>query len=561
MIESSSNFAPGDVLTADVVVVGAGAAGIPLALQLADSGLYVILLEAGAESLDARDQELYSGTVVDPKLHAPADKYRQRCLGGSTVTWGGRCVPLDPVDFLKREFVPLSGWPISNDEIAPYYPPANDWLEAGDFAYRDEDAFPDSTPPMINGFKSELIRTDGLERFSRPTNMYQRYKDRMSVSQNLRVIHEANCIGISLKETATAVKSLAVRTHGGTDFTIRCRSYVLAVGGIETARLLLASNDVQTDGIGNKHDLVGRYYMCHIAGNVGKLTFDLPKTDVRHGYEISPDGVYCRRRISFTQEEQLRQSVNNVVLRLHFPRIADPVHKSGVLSFIYLMKPFISYEYATRLRDGDGDTFKSILLHIRNVILSPLETARFGFRWIAKRNLATRKFPSIILENKSNIFSLEVHGEQCPREDSRIYLSDERDSLGMPKVVIDWKYSSQDIESVRATLTTFDKELRRTGTGKLEFNDETLESDLLRFGAYGGHHIGTTRMGTDPTTSVVDSDCRVHDVDNLFIASSAVFPTSGQANPTLAITALALRLADHIAGNLRQPAHDLKAAS
>jgi choline dehydrogenase-like flavoprotein len=253
--------------------------------------------------------------------------------------------------------------------------------------------------------------------------------------------------------------------------------------------------------------------------------------------------------------------VNNVVLRLHFPRIADPVHKSGVLSFIYLMKPFISYEYATRLRDGDGDTFKSILLHIRNVILSPLETARFGFRWIAKRNLATRKFPSIILENKSNIFSLEVHGEQCPREDSRIYLSDERDSLGMPKVVIDWKYSSQDIESVRATLTTFDKELRRTGTGKLEFNDETLESDLLRFGAYGGHHIGTTRMGTDPTTSVVDSDCRVHDVDNLFIASSAVFPTSGQANPTLAITALALRLADHIAGNLRQPAHDLKAAS
>ena len=550
MIVSANDITPNEILESDVVVVGSGAAGIPMALHLAEAGLDVILLEAGAESLDPRDQALYSGTVKDESLHAPADKYRQRRLGGSTVTWGGRCVPLDPVDFVERSFVPNSGWPITNEDITPYYPPANDWLEAGEYAYNGGDAFPDSVPPMIRGFDSDRICTEGLERFSRPTDLYSRYKDRLNTSQNIRLIHEANCTQISLDPSASEVKQLEVTTLAGKRFFVRCRYYVLAVGGIETARLLLASNEVQKEGIGNKHDVVGRYYMCHIAGNVGKLTFNGAKTDIRHGYEISPDGIYCRRRISLTESEQLKNNVNNVVFRLHFPRIADPIHKSGVLSFIYLMKPFISYEYATRLRDGDGDTFGSMMRHVRNVLLSPFETASFGFRWIAKRNLATRKFPSIILDNKSNIFSLEVHGEQCPRADSRVYLSEEKDELGMPRVVIDWKYSKQDIESARVTLDILRQELEEQGVGTLEVDEEALEAALLRFGAYGGHHIGTTRMGTDPATSVVDSNCRVHGVDNLYISGSAVFPTSGQANPTLAITALALRLADHISGRL-----------
>ncbi|MGI9317826.1 MAG: GMC oxidoreductase [bacterium] len=536
----------GDVLEAQVVVVGSGAAGIPLSLELAESGLDVILLEAGSESLESRAQSLYAGKVEHPSLHPPADKYRQRRLGGTTPIWGGRCVPLDPIDFAERKYVPFSGWPISMEDLAPFYPAANDWLEAGDFAYQNEDVFSDSVAPMIAGFESSVISLDSLERFSRPTDLFARYKPRLQVNPNIRVISEANCINVSLHNNAKSVKKLVLKTFDGNEFFVRAGSYVLAAGGIETARLLLVSNDVNENGVGNEHDVVGRYYMCHIAGNVGKLRFNLPSSDIRHGYETSPDGIYCRRRISFFETEQLHKGVNNVVLRLHFPRISDPAHKSGVLSVIYLLKSFVSYEYATRLRDGDGDNFVSLLQHLKNALLSPFETSRWGIGWIAKRILASRKFPSIILENKTNMFSLEANGEQCPNYDSRIYLADELDELGLRRVVIDWKYSAQDIHSVKVTLHTFQQELERLGIGQLEFDEESLEDDLLRFGALGGHHIGTARMGTDPITSVVDRNCKVHNLDNLYIAGSAVFPTSGQANPTLTITALAVRLADHL---------------
>ncbi len=550
MIISANDIQQGDVLQADVVVVGSGAAGIPLSLELADTGLKVILLEAGGDSVQNRDQDLYAGSVVQPSLHPPADKYRQRCLGGSTVTWGGRCVPLDPIDLESRDYVPLSDWPISYDELNAYFPAANEWLEAGNCEYKSSRAFSDAVPPLFKGFDSDIVSIDSLERFSRPTDMFSRYKGRFEANENVRLISDANCTSISLDSTGREVAKLVVSTLEKKVFHVTASHYILAVGGIETARLLLASNDVTTAGVGNENDVVGRYYMCHIAGNVGKLNLSIPKTDVRHGYEISPEGIYCRRRISLVESEQSRREINNVVFRLHFPRIADPIHRSGVLSLIYLAKPFISYEYGTRLRDGDGDSFKSMLLHLRNVLFSPIETARFLLKWVSKRNLASRKFPSIILENKTNRFSLEINGEQIPRHDSRIYLANEKDELGVPRVVIDWKYSPQDIKSIKETLDVFRSELERLGIGTLEYDENMLEEELLRFGAYGGHHIGTARMGTDPKTSVVDSDCKVHGIENLFIAGSAVFPTSSQANPTLALTALAVRLAGHIAVQL-----------
>jgi choline dehydrogenase-like flavoprotein len=188
---------------------------------------------------------------------------------------------------------------------------------------------------------------------------------------------------------------------------------------------------------------------------------------------------------------------------------------------------------------------------LANIFASPLEIVRFLYKWITKRILASRKFPSIILENRTNSFSLEVHGEQCPNAESRVLLSEEKDELGMRKVLIDWRYSEQDICSVKETLIAVSEELCRLGLGQLRFDEDTLEKELLRFGAYGGHHMGTARMGTDPKTSVVDRNCKVHNVTNLFIAGSAVFPTSSQANPTLTVTALAVRLSDHIAKLLK----------
>jgi choline dehydrogenase-like flavoprotein len=147
-----------------------------------------------------------------------------------------------------------------------------------------------------------------------------------------------------------------------------------------------------------------------------------------------------------------------------------------------------------------------------------------------------------------------MHGEQAPRASSRVTLTDRRDALGVPQLRIDWRYAAQDIDSVRRTLDLIARELERTGIGRLTYERDMLEEDLLRFGAYGGHHIGTARMGSDPRTSVVDADCRVHSVNNLFVAGSAVFPTSSQANPTLTLVALSLRLGQHLAQRLaRRP--------
>ena len=180
----------------------------------------------------------------------------------------------------------------------------------------------------------------------------------------------------------------------------------------------------------------------------------------------------------------------------------------------------------------------------------PVDTTAFLAHWVTRRTLAQRKFPSVILRNRTNRFSLEMHGEQIPRADSRITLGSQIDALGMPQLRVDWRYSAGDIESIRGTLDLMVTEFERSGVARLDYDRETLEEDLMRFGAYGGHHIGTTRMGTDPRSSVVDANCRVHSVRNLFIAGSAVFPTSSQANPTLTLIALSLRLGRHLAQRL-----------
>jgi choline dehydrogenase-like flavoprotein len=535
----------------DVCIVGSGAAGIPLALSLCGQGLKVLILESGQLEKDPATQVLYEGEVADENLHSLPVKYRQRRFGGSTTIWGGRCMPFNPIDFERREYVPLSGWPITYSDILPYYINANEWLEAGKYLYDADVLFDAEKSSLFRDFKGDAVRTNSLERFSCPTNLAVRYFRRLELAEDLKVILGANCNQINLNKSGKRVESVDVVTLEGNRFSVSSKAFVLATGGIEVPRILLASNKVVTSGIGNEFDLVGRYYQCHIAANIGQLTIKGPTKNVRHGYEVSPDGVYCRRRLSIDEEVQRSEGLLNMVARLHFSKIVDPEHSSGVLSSLFFAKRFISYEYGKRLNDGQKIGFSAYVKHLLNIVLDPPETISFLMHWVTKRSLVDRKFPSVILKNKRNLFSLEVHSEQSPNYSSRISLLDSKDALGMPKVKVDWQFSPQDIDSVRRTLNIFKSEIENSGIGAFEFNNDTLQEDLLRFGAYGGHHIGTTRMGIDPKTSVVDKNCRIHSVENLYVASSSVFPTSSQANPTLTITAIALRLSDHLANLLR----------
>ena len=546
MILSARDFPDGHVLEADVCIVGAGAAGIAMTLELIDSPLEVLLIESGDVDFDQQNQSLYEGAVADERMHSQPVRFRQRQFGGSTTIWGGRCMPLDAIDFEQRDYVPHSGWPIGLDDLLPYYPKANRVCEAGEFAYTASAAFSKPAPPMIKGFRSDNFTDEGLERFSCPTNFAARYGHKLKAAANVRVLLHANVTNISLNETADRVDSLSVQTLSGRRLQAKARQFVLATGGLEVPRLLLASRERTPNGVGNEHDVVGRYYMCHLAGTIGTVRFNGPTSSVHHGYDISDEGIYCRRRLQVLPTVQRAMGLGNFIVRLHHPRIPDPAHKNSILSLLFLARMFIPYEYAKRLHGNDKISASQWLAHIGNVAARPFDA--FGFAWhmLRDRKLADRKFPSVIVRSRANLYSLDFHAEQEPNPASRIMLDDKADVFGIPRMLIDWHYTQGDVKTVVGALALLKSDLEKSGVGRLEYDADSVEMEMTRYGAYDGHHIGTARMGSDPRVSVVDENCRVHSVQNLFIASAAVFPTSSQANPTLTIVTLALRLAAHL---------------
>jgi choline dehydrogenase-like flavoprotein len=286
--------------------------------------------------------------------------------------------------------------------------------------------------------------------------------------------------------------------------------------------------------------------MCHLAGTIGALRFNGPLSAVHHGYDISDEGIYCRRRLALNAESQRKFRVGNFIARLHHPRITDPAHRNAVLSLLFLAKLFIPYEYAKRLHGDDRISAADWLRHVGNILARPFDAVGFAGHMLRDRKLAERKFPSIIIRSRANLYSLDFHAEQHPNPSSRVSLGREVDALQMPRLNIDWRYSSGDVDTVRRAIELLAGDIRNCGVAQFEYDPASIELEMTRYGAYGGHHIGTARMGSDPRSSVVDADCRVHGVENLSIASSAVFPTSSQANPTLSIVAIALRLAAHL---------------
>lgn len=537
-------------LDADLCIVGAGAAGIALALQFIDRGINVLVIESGGRRRETEIQELYAGSVVEPSLHPPADRFRCRQFGGSTTLWGGRCAPFDPIDFENRAYIPHSGWPFAIDELAPFYPRANELCEAGQFAYRIEDAFDRPTQSMIKGFESDAFSTDTLERFSMPTNFAVRYGAALEAAPNVRVLLHANATQLVFDDTGTRLFKVGLTNLSGKTATVTARTFVLATGGLEVTRLLLANRTAHPNGIGNAHDVVGRYYMCHVAGTLGRIRFD-PSVPVWHDYDIAEDGTYCRRRLALRPDVQREHKVGNFIARLHHPRLADPEHRTGALSLVFLGAGILSWEYRTRLASERPLTLGDYGRHVANIARSPLETAAFAYRVAVGSLLARRKIPSLVVKPSTNTFSLDFHAEQVPNPESRITLGNETDALGLPRINIDWRYTRQDVETVSTSVALLAADLQHSNVATLDYDPASVEAEVRRDGAYGGHHIGTARMGDDPRTSVVDPTCRVHGTENLYIASAATFPTSGPTSPTLTLVALVLRLAQHLGTTLR----------
>jgi choline dehydrogenase-like flavoprotein len=520
-----------------IVIVGSGAAGLSLATRLSVLGHDILLLEAGGENQTPESQSFYSGEVANPDVHWPIDTYRVRALGGTSALWGGRAIPFDPIDFEKRNWVPHSGWPIGYNDLLPYYPAALEAAEGGKFDY---------TPSgeIVPGLDGELLHTT-IERFSRPTNFWTRYGAQLTDAPNVQIVTGAAVTAIRLSADGASVDHLEVRLSDGRMWQVRGREYVIAAGGLETTRLLLASNDVCADGIGNQSGWLGRGYMCHLAATYGEAKFSGAPSTIGFGYENDDDGIYIRRRIALTDKAQRDLKLMNFTARVHIHDANDPKHGDPVLSLMFLAAFMVKYEYSRAAREADR-SFVPYMRHVGNMARHPVAMFNFMRTWGVKRYFSSRRIPSIALPSRNNSFPLEFHCEQSPNWDSCVSLCAERDAYDMPRLRVDWRVTDLDFETVREAYRLMARELQRTGTGALTFDESRLQEIVLKAGAYGGHHSGTTRMASDPKDGVVDADCRVHGVGNLYIASSSVTPTSSQANPTLTIIALALRLADHL---------------
>ena len=542
MILDAQELSSTNALRTQVCVVGGGMVGISMALELSAAGLDVVVLEAGGTSKTEASQSQYRGSVVNEDLHGPLETFRWRRLGGTSGVWNGRCVPYDPIDFEDRPWIQECRWPIGYEQVAPYFAAANRYLEAGHADYSARSTFGPGMPEMIEGFCGEIFSTDSMERFSPPTDMGVRYRERLAAPASIRVVLHAPLQEIHLDESGTRVVRLQSRRPDGSMFGIEAQQVVLAAGGLETVRLLLANNHVQKSGIGNEHGVVGRFYMSHIAGTVGSFA---PRRQVHNGYRQDYDGVYCRPRLALLPKAQREHRVGQFIARLHHTRISDPAHGSGILSALRLGRTLVPKQWRARLID-EKNSAGEMAAHLWNVARDLPELAGFARQLVFERTLADRKYPSVVVKPRSRRYSLDFHAEQEPNPLSMVRLGKERDEFGVPRLEVDWRYTAMDVRTIEVAAALFAEDVKRSEAGVFEYVPESILKEMTRYGAYGGHHLGTTRMGADRRVSVVDAECRVHGMSNLFVAGGSVLATSSQANPTLTVIALALRLADHL---------------
>jgi choline dehydrogenase-like flavoprotein len=526
-----------------VCVIGAGAGGISLAVALSRSGQRVLLLDGGdwAESADVADA--YQGLAAKP--HPSADEYRRQRFGGTTHLWGGRCVPYDPLDFVARTHVPHSGWPIAHDELERYLVEAMHYCDAGEADF-SVNALKGRKKPMfadLGGLAPDP--REGIERYSLPTDFGRKFREELEGSPLVQVLLRARCTGLDVSQDGDRVLAAEV-SDGSRRMKIRASRIVLCGGGIETTRLLLTARR-HAPGWSRFDASLGRYYGCHYDLIFGSVAFrnDKPSFD----FEKTVDGVYARRRLQFSGDLLQKHALLNSAFRLHFPPYADPAHGSGVMSTIFLAKSVLSSEYQAILNHGQtaSKSRPSVTAHLRNVVTDSPSVLRFGYDWLTKRKFAARKLPYTLVRNRNGTYPFEFNSEQVPSASNRIELSDANDLLGMPRVNIHWQLTPDDVRSGVESFLLLKRLLGSTPSVRLEFDVGELRERVAAALPVGGHHIGSTRMGRSAADSVVDADCRLHGVGNLFVASSSVFPTTSHANPTLMIVALALRLADHLA--------------
>jgi choline dehydrogenase-like flavoprotein len=531
MLQDLAELPDNSRIETDVCIVGAGAAGISLARSLLGSSLNVCLLESGGFDHEADITNLGSGENRGQTYYDLIDS-RLRFFGGTTNIWGGRCVPLDPDDFVQKSWVPHSGWPVELKDLEEGYRFAHEQLELG--------------PPIDEATawsRLQACRPDFLgDAFTSSIWYFDEQAERFNASRcndlfsarNVHVLTHASVTHLQATENAAGLSCLTLRNLQGKSAVVSARAFVLAAGAIENARLLLASRDIEPAGVGNRFDQVGRYFMEHPHGRLGRVDSDQAFTLWSAFEKRFPRGsVPLMPVLRASPELQAREGILNTALTFKLQR--DPAAGLALNKRAYM-------------------TLKHQL--------SPTRTNRtlwHGYNK-ARRTFQRYRTPLVRLASRTrgrNVYAM-IRAEQAPNPDSRVMLSDRLDGLGMPRADLHWQTSRQDKHTLVVLARELDGALKKAGAGRFEPEEWVLDQadawpvdpTVGNHPIGGYHHMGTTRMASSPAEGVVDHNCQVFGYSNLFIAGSSVFSTAGWANPTLTIVALAHRLANYLTDHL-----------
>ena len=542
-VDLATEAAP-DRLETDICIIGAGAAGITIALQLGHSGRSVVLLEAGGEGYDPDVQDDYAGDSIGRPYFAHDDS-RLRFFGGTTNHWGGMCRDLEAVDFEPRDGLPDHEWPFRLEDLQPWYTAAHPVVDLGPPTF-DVDFWEEMTGRRRLAL-GERIETRVIQT-SPPTRFGEAYGAELDAMPTVTIVLNAPVVGMRT-DGAGRLGRVEVALPDGGRMPVLAGHYVLACGGIENARLLLNATNDNPAGLGNSHDLVGRYFNDHITIRSG-LAMLTPAADVdpytpdhkprvpREQLGGLPPGDPVPVRFFLVPNPEILRSEGLANVSAHFlPRTYRYEFSMAREAAFGLVDDIAGWELQNRTEDHLGD----LQAHADSVI--PAMMQAFGIGDIAREayRLAT----------------IKMTVEQTPNRDSRVLLGEDVDRHGLRRPRLDWQWSELEKRSVVRFHEILAEEMGAAGLGRVRID---LPDDAVTLGPWrerapdgalsgvsaGRHHMSTTRMHDDPRRGVVDSNCRVHEIENLYVAGSSVFPTGGLWNPTLTIVALALRLADHL---------------
>lgn len=534
MFVDARQIESGATMETDLCIIGAGAAGIVLAREFLGTGTEICLVESGDLQFSWDVQAL--SEITESGLHYFArDCYQLRYFGGNTNAWGGWCRPLDPIDFQKRSWVPDSGWPFDRSELDPWYPRAEAICGVDPM---EEDAA--AWVARLSSPRARLLPVDPsllrhtVFQFSKALRFGQVYQDEIRASDTVRCLLNAHVLGLRASADARYLTHIDVGTLSGKRFKVHARRFVLATGAIENARLLLLSTDVVPAGLGNTHDLVGRYFMEHPHVRRPMTPIDQRAPIGLYGLAFYRNAVSVR--LSLREEVQERLGLLGYSANLH--QIYYGHDTPGWAAFFKLMLT------SSSLRSTDPF-----------VRFSPIGPAKMSRKEIFD---IIRQFPQVTVAALLQKFQpagfvgsyvLESKPEAAPNRDSRVVLDESCDSLGLPRARLEWRTLECDRRTALLGDEIVGRELERLGIAILT---PLPPAEAVPTGPWpsnlagGWHQIGTTRMHEDPHHGVVDANCLVHGMENLYIAGCSVFPTQGTAPPTVTVIALALRLAAHL---------------